>query len=134
FNQERYVIAAMESILRQTYSEFEFLIVDDGSTDETLRIIGECQDPRIKVFPIQHAGFTRALVEGFRRSRGEWIARMDSDDISDPNRLEKLVQFIKSHAECVFVGSAYGFITPNNAFARTPKPFDWRYVEPAHIT
>lgn len=134
YNQQRYVAAAIESVLRQTYSNFEFIIVDDGSTDKTVDIINRYRDPRIELVRAQHRGFIAALLEGFKRAEGDWIARMDSDDICDAQRLAKQVQFADDHPECVFVGTAYGFTTPNSRFVKPRVRFEWRYIEPAEIT
>lgn len=88
WNAERYLAEAVESILGQTFSNFEFLIIDDGSTDQSLRIIKSYQDPRIRVFGLGHGGIVQALNFGVENASAEWVARMDADDVSAPDRLE----------------------------------------------
>ena len=134
YNQERYVTDAVTSILTQTFQDFEFIIVDDGSTDRTPEILKTFTDPRIIIVRQQNAGFIAALRFGYRRARGEWIARMDSDDLSHPSRLAKQVEFLAAHPECGFVGSAYGFATPNDCFVQPGERFEFRFVDPAQIT
>ncbi len=134
YNQERYVRVAIDSILGQTYPHFEFVIVDDGSTDGTLDRVRSVDDPRIRLVAAEHAGFRCALERGVREAKGRWVARMDSDDVSHPTRLEKELAFLGQHPECVLVGTVYGLVTPNDRFLAPRESFDWRYVEPRHIT
>lgn len=88
WNAERFLAEAVESILAQTFADFEFLIIDDGSTDGSLRILQSYQDPRIRVFGLGHRGIVQALNFGVKHAKTEWLARMDADDISAPDRLE----------------------------------------------
>lgn len=134
FNQEAYISAAIESILKQTYSNFEFIIVDDGSTDRTIEIIQGFDDPRIRLIRNEHTGFITTLVMGYQEAKGEWIARMDSDDLCRPDRLERQMTFLENQDECAFVGTAYGFVTPNGYCAVPPTRFTWRYISSADIT
>lgn len=134
YNQEKYVACAVESILRQSLTDYELIIVDDGSTDGTLSVIKEFKDERIRLFEENHGGFLAALQKGVRAARGRWIARMDSDDICHPQRLEKQIAFLKEHPECVFVTSIYGIITPNNHYLAPQQTFAWHYLTPKDIT
>ena len=106
FDGERYLKLSIESILHQSYGEFEFLIVDDGSTDSTAEIIRSFDDPRIRLIK-NHAnlGLTRSLNLGLSKARGNLIARQDSDDVSMPDRLSNQVKALKSHPDCVLVSS-----------------------------
>lgn len=109
FNSERYLVEAIESILNQTFSDFEFLIFDDGSTDRSPEIIREYaeRDGRITaVFSPTNRGHVVHLNEGIRRARGQYIARMDSDDVALPNRLEVQERFLTDHPEIGVVGSS----------------------------
>ena len=102
YNGEKYLRQAIESILAQTFSDFEFLIIDDGSSDGSAEILREYQvrDPRIIVHTQkENAGIITALNNGINLARGEYIARMDADDISLPERLERQVEFLETHPE-----------------------------------
>jgi glycosyltransferase involved in cell wall biosynthesis len=134
YNQERYVMDAVNSVLNQTFKVFELIIVNDGSTDRTAEILARYQDPRIRIIHQPNAGFIAALLTGFQAAQGEWIARMDSDDVSHPERLAKQVEFLGAHPECAFVGTAYGLATPNDFFLEPVREFDWKYVEARQIT
>lgn len=88
WNAERFLAEAVESILGQTFTDFEFLIIDDGSTDKSLQIIRSYRDPRIRVLGLGHSGIVQALNFGVEHAKAEWVARMDADDVSTPDRLE----------------------------------------------
>jgi Glycosyltransferases, probably involved in cell wall biogenesis len=98
FNAERYLREAVESILNQTFKDFEFLIVYDQSSDKTLEILQSYTDPRLKVVVNEERlGLIKSLNKGLDLSTGEFIARMDSDDISHPERLETEVKLLNSY-------------------------------------
>jgi hypothetical protein len=99
FNGQRYLEAALASILGQTLPDFEFVVVDDGSTDGTAQILKRCADPRVRVHRIEHAGLIPALNVGVERCSAPFIARMDSDDISYPNRLAQQWEFLETHPD-----------------------------------
>lgn len=109
FNAERYVSDAIESIRQQTFTDFEFLIIDDGSTDRSADIIREhaVLDPRIKTRYRGNNGVVATLNEALDWATGEYIARMDADDVSLPDRLRQQVAHMRSHPDCVAVGSAF---------------------------
>lgn len=134
YNQERFVRAAVESILGQTFGDFEFIIVDDGSTDRTAEILRDIDDRRLRIVAKKHEGFVHALERGVREATGRWIARMDSDDVSPPDRLRRQLDFLDAHPECVFVGSVYGVITPRDRFAVPAEAFAWRYLDAKDFT
>ena len=107
YNAERYVVEAVESILAQTFRDFEFLIIDDGSTDRS-RVILEryaAQDDRIRFISRPNTGLIVALNEGLALARGDLIARMDSDDVSLPERFAVQVAYLREHPDCVAVGT-----------------------------
>lgn len=108
YNGEKYVTAAIDSILAQTYSNFEFVIVNDGSSDRTFEILEEVakKDSRVRVVHQKNSGLTRALNTGLALCRGQWIARQDDDDISLPQRLEKQVQYVTAHEDVGLLGTA----------------------------
>lgn len=102
FNAERYLAEALESILLQTYPNFELIAINDCSTDESLAVLESyaVRDPRVRVLSNeQNLGITPTLNRGLQAARGELIARMDADDVSLPDRLEKRVAFLQSHPE-----------------------------------
>ena len=105
YNSAKYIGAAVKSILNQTYKEFEFLIIDDGSTDDTEKIVCGFKDSRIIYKKTEHKGTSAALNFGITQASGSWIARIDSDDLNVPVRLEKQVNFIKSNPEYDIIGS-----------------------------
>lgn len=106
YNAEKYVKAAIESILNQTYKNFELLIFNDGSTDGSLQLIKEFDDERIKIFNYeQNIGLISVLNIALSEAKGEFIARMDADDVSIPIRLEEQVLFLKKNTEIGICGS-----------------------------
>ena len=111
YNCELFIKEAIESILNQTYSDFEFLIIDDASTDQTISIIKKFSDPRIQLIekPL-NTGYTNSLNHGLEIARGEYIARMDGDDISLPERLEKQFIFMEANEAVVVCGTLYRII------------------------
>lgn len=98
YNEEKYIHEAIESILHQTYTNFEFIIINDGSTDRTEEIILSYTDPRIRyVRNEENLRLIASLNKGLALSTGKYIARMDSDDISMPERLQKQVAFMEAN-------------------------------------
>jgi glycosyltransferase involved in cell wall biosynthesis len=103
YNHEKFIKQAINSILSQTFSNFELIIVDDGSTDNTVKIIGEYQDNRIILLEQQNSGPSIALNNGLDKSRGQFIALMSGDDVSLPDRLMTQMEQLVSHsADIVF--------------------------------
>lgn len=96
YNGEKYLKEAIESILNQTYTNFEFIIIDDGSKDSSLEIIRdyEKEDERIVVVSRENKGLIATLNEGIEKARGKYIARMDQDDISLPQRFEEQLKYM----------------------------------------
>ena len=106
-NTEKYLSDAIESILNQTYSDFELIIVDDGSTDHSLEIIRQYEksDPRIKVIVNEvNLGISKSRNKGLAAARGEYIANMDSDDICFKDRLEKQINYFKEYPDTLVLG------------------------------
>ena len=105
-NGERFLKKAIESVLAQTYGHFEFLILNDGSTDGTDAVVARFQDSRIKlVHNPRNLGLTATLNRGLRLANFELIARHDADDISHPTRLAKQIDYFTEHPEVVLVGT-----------------------------
>ena len=96
YNGEKWLRECIESVLNQTYKNFEFLIINDGSFDNSLKIIKEFAllDKRIKYITHENIGLTKSLNIGLNASRGDWIARIDCDDIALPKRLELQLSYI----------------------------------------
>jgi glycosyltransferase involved in cell wall biosynthesis len=110
YNGEKYLREAVESILMQSIEDFEFIIVDDSSTDKSPEILnGYLQrDHRIKMIRnIQNIGLTRSLNRAIKEAKGEYIARMDADDIAMKQRLEKQVEFMEVNPDVLLLGTAY---------------------------
>ena len=108
YNGEKYLKKAINSILQQSYQNFEFIIIDDGSTDKTSEILKSFKDFRIKVIRnIENIGLTKSLNKGIKAAKGQYIARMDADDISLPHRLEIQIGFLEKHSDFALVGSSY---------------------------
>jgi len=106
YNREKYVGEAIESILAQTFSDFEILLVDDGSTDHSVDKIRSFSDPRIRlVFNEGNLGIPKTRNKGVELARGQYMAMLDSDDRAYPERLEKQVAFLETHPEYAQVGS-----------------------------
>ena len=115
YNGEKYLNEAIDSILRQTFKDFEFLIVNDGSTDKTGEILKSYNDPRIKIIDNEkNIGLTRSLNIGLRIAKGEYIARQDADDISMPERLEKELSIIENNSEIIMVACWIKIIDENS--------------------
>ena len=126
YNTERYVAHAVRSVLAQTFEDFEFIILDDGSTDSSVHIIQEYaeNDDRVRFFPLEHQGYVSLLRRGLNHCRGEFVARMDSDDISTPDRFEKEIKFLRGNPDVVAVGSRVVLI----------DPFGSQFEKPGHKT
>jgi glycosyltransferase involved in cell wall biosynthesis len=111
YNAEKYLAGAIESILNQTFQDFEFIIVNDASTDSTEEILKQFDDPRIKIIKnSENLGLTESLNIGIKTTKGKYIARMDGDDISLPERLEKQFSFMEMNPAVGLLSSWYNFI------------------------
>ena len=106
YNGAAYLREAVNSILSQTHTDFEFLIVNDGSTDGTAEILKSFSDPRVVIIKnTVNAGLGNSLNSGIKRARGEYIIRIDADDISPPTRIEEQISFMDAHPEVSISGS-----------------------------
>lgn len=124
YNSEKYIAEAIESVLNQTFSDFEFIIINDGSTDGTSQIVKEYakQDKRIKfVNHSKNKGIVGVLNEGLDLATGEYIARMDSDDISLPTRFEKQIDYMDKHPECGVLGTWFQIFGNINGVVKHPE-------------
>jgi len=112
-NAGKYIAEAIRSVLDQSFKDFELLIVDDGSSDDTLDVIRQFKDPRIKVLCKEKEGISVALNAGLKKARGTYIARFDADDVCMPRRLERQVLFLDGHPAYLVVGSDAEYISEN---------------------
>lgn len=114
YNAERYLAQTLDSLLAQTFADFELIVTDDGSEDSTFDILKryEAKDARVRPIRIPHGGIVDAANAGLNAARAELIARADSDDLHMPDRLEKQVAFMNAHPEVVAVGSRMQVIEP----------------------
>ena len=111
FNSAAYIDAAIGSILSQTFTDLELLIVDDGSTDATREKIAAWSDHRIRVVHNEsNIGLTRSLNRGLAVARGVFIARQDADDVSHPERVARQVEFLENHPNVTVVGTQVRYI------------------------
>jgi glycosyltransferase involved in cell wall biosynthesis len=110
YNSERYVAKAVKSILDQTFRDFELLIINDGSTDRSIERIREFCDPRIRVIDTENQGVAAALRLGMEMARGTYIARMDADDESLPDRLEIEKRSLDENPEIAVVHGSVEYI------------------------
>ena len=117
YNAEKYINKAIDSILNQTYNDFEFIIIDGGSTDKSLQIIESYTDNRIRIIHKTNFDLIDTLNLGISLSGGDWIARMDADDISYPNRLEEQLKYIKD--DVAVIGSQADIIDKDDKVYRT---------------
>ena len=111
--EESYLKQAIESILNQTYTNFEFIIINDGSTNNSKEIIQSYDDRRIRYFEQENKGLIYTLNRGLSLCKGDYIARMDSDDISLPRRFEKQVKVLDNNRNIGIVGCIYKKISKN---------------------
>lgn len=105
YNAARHLGEAIQSILCQTYPDFELILIDDGSSDGSAAIARSFTDPRIRFVRQQNAGLAATLNKAIGLARYDFIARMDADDLSFPERFEKQIAFLDAHPECGMVGT-----------------------------
>jgi len=106
FNSARYLAEAIDSILEQTFRDFEFIVINDGSTDESAQILQSIRDSRMVVLTNDgNKGLIYSLNLGVSIARGRFIARMDADDVSLKNRFQKQVHFLINNPECAVCGT-----------------------------
>jgi hypothetical protein len=136
YNAERFVGEAIDSILGQTLADFELIVIDDGSTDDTPRILADrvSRDPRIRLIARENRGLTPTLNEGLEGARGPFVAIMNADDIALPERLERQVAFLDTHPAVAAVGSQTRLMladgTPGPSVSLPQTPADVRRFLP----
>lgn len=123
YNGECYMVETINSILHQDMADFEFVIIDDGSIDQTPQLLKKmaAQDKRIRFVSRANKGIPQSANEGLAMCRGQYVARIDSDDIAKPNRLSKQVSFLNNN-DCVCTGSWFDLIDQKGRFLTVTKP------------
>ncbi len=122
FNAQKFLREAIDSILQQSLTDFEFLIIDDASIDGSVEIVKSYTDPRIRlVLNENNLGISATLNKGIALAATEYIARMDADDISYPDRLKKQLSYMQAHPECAMVSSLVRVISEDGQFVRQDK-------------
>ena len=123
FNEQTYLRAAIESILGQTFSDFEFLIIDDGSEEPIEDIISNFKDSRIRSFRQENMGLARSLNKGLQLAEGNYVARMDADDVCRPDRLELQIRETAAHPQIDLLGSFFDIVDENGDLIETKEIF-----------
>lgn len=127
YNGEDYLLESIDSILSQTYKNFEFIIIDDCSSDGTEKILSELEDSRLRICRNdKNMGVALSLNRGISMAQGKFVARQDSDDISMVDRLRLQVNYLLKRPNCVAVGGQLKEINPAG------EPIGWRFVPLAH--
>jgi glycosyltransferase involved in cell wall biosynthesis len=125
YNCAKYIRASVKSVLNQTFREFELIIVDDGSTDNTEEVISAFKDSRIDYRKIENRGTSAALNYGLSLCSSQWVARIDADDLNVPKRLEKQVLFLEANPEYDAVSSwSVYFRDPNKILFSLQSPVE----------
>lgn len=121
YNGQDYLRPALDSLINQTLADREIVVVDDGSSDGSAEILASYGN-QLRIHRQANQGQTRALNTGLRLARGKYIARMDQDDVADPERLQKQVEFLEAHPEVGLLGTAYHEMDATGQFFRTVRP------------
>ena len=122
YNREKFLAQAVDSVLAQTFRDFEILVLDDGSEDDSLEIARSYRDKRVRVeINPKHLGNTPTRNRGIDLSRGRYIATLDSDDFAMPERLAKQVEYLEAHTKCVAVGSWIRILDTINGNSRLKR-------------
>lgn len=118
YNSARYLSAAIDSVLQQTFANFECVLIDDGSTDGSWNLLQSyaAQDTRLRISRQENQGIATTRNRLLAQAQGEFVATMDADDIMLPNRLARQVQFLIAHPEVVCVGGALDWINEQGRF------------------
>jgi glycosyltransferase involved in cell wall biosynthesis len=136
YNAERFLAPAVESVLEQTLADFELIIVDDASTDDSPHLLRRYaqSDSRIRILAQERAGYVAALQYGLKQARGHYIARMDADDICDPARFELQIERLERDSTLAALGSCALAIDPQGRpLGAFDVPLDHEQIEAAHL-
>ena len=129
FNGEGHLEEAVESILKQSFGDFEFIIINDGSYDGTSKILVSYRDRRIRLIERENRGFAHSLNEGIQAARGKYIARMDADDVALEDRFQLQYDFMESHPDVdILGGQAYVIDEKGALTGEMRKPVSWKNI------
>lgn len=137
YNEEKFLREAIESILHQTFGDFELILLDDGSIDGSPAILAEYahQDPRVSLVKNEtNQGLIQTLNHGLEIANGEYIARMDADDISLPERFDRQVAYMDQHPEVGVLGTNIAQIDEKGRLMNRGRPLDSRPISPTVIS
>ena len=132
YNAERYLREAIDSVLAQTFTDFELIATNDGSKDNSEAILREyeSQDPRVRVVSRPNTGMVGALQDAYQLARGPIIARMDADDVSLPDRLQIQIDYLDANPDCVCVGGDWQLMDASSrVLTRLQGPRDHETIE-----
>ena len=136
FNGERYLADAVESILHQSFRDFELVILNDGSTDESGKILRDfaLRDSRIRLFDRNRHGLTRGLNRGIAVAQGQYLARMDADDVALPARFQAQVDYLDAHPEVLALGGQARLVSPEGwPLCQWAVPTGHEEIDAAHM-
>ena len=136
FNGERYLPDAVESILHQSFRDFEFVILNDGSTDESGKILRDfaLRDSRIRLFDQERHGLTRCLNRGIALAQGQYLARMDADDVALPGRFQAQVDYLDANPEVLALGGQAQLVSPEGwPLCQWTVPTGHEEIDAAHM-
>lgn len=124
YNAGRFLRAAMDSVLAQTFADVEYVVIDDGSTDDSPRVLREYadRDRRVRLTVRENKGLTVTLNEALAQARGEFVARMDCDDVSVPGRFEKQLSWLRADPSLVCVGGHFELIDEKSRLLTRLRP------------
>jgi hypothetical protein len=130
FNREAMIGDAIASILAQTMPDFELIVVDDGSTDRTVKVVEAIRDPRLRLIVHEkNQGIPAARNSGLEAAAGRYVAWLDSDDLARPDRLAIQADYLDAHPSIALIGAHSGLIKPNGRRSRMPRPRPRRHEQ-----
>jgi glycosyltransferase involved in cell wall biosynthesis len=121
YNAGKYIAEAINSVLAQTFTDFELLIIDDGSTDNTVATVRKFNDHRIMLIESKHQGVANTLNKGLQEAKAFYIARFDADDVCYPERLRIQYDFMRANPGYILIGSEEDYIDVNSEYIFTSK-------------
>ncbi|SEH57646.1 Glycosyl transferase family 2 [Paenimyroides aquimaris] len=123
YNAEKFVAKAIQSVLNQTYKDFELIVINDGSKDNSLKIIQSFTDERIRLIDQENQGLAKTLNIGLELAQGNYIARMDADDICLKHRFQEQMTYLKKHPDIGLLGTAVEIIDENDKHLSYHAPY-----------